>query len=46
MKVYVVLSEDGTILAVYKNKIRAKMVVKYLDTIYYEKATVKECKIL
>ena len=46
MKVYIVLSENGTVLAVYKNQIRAKMVIKYLDTIYYEKATMKECKVL
>ena len=46
MKVYVVLSENGTILAVYKKKNRAKRAVENLDTIYYEKATIKECMVL
>ena len=45
MKVYVVISECGTILDVYKNKSKAEGVVERLETLY-EKATIKECKVL
>ena len=46
MKVYVVLSGDGTVLAVYRSKVRAEKAVENLNTIYYDKATIKECMVL
>lgn len=45
MRVYVVLSENGTIIAVYRNKTNAVVAVENLKR-FYEEATIKECKVL
>ena len=45
MRVYIVLSEKGTILAVYKNKSKAQSVAERLGNLY-ERATVKECTVI